>query len=228
MSQFDTNIKVLLDAQAAYTELDKLEKRVLKVKNAASQAAAFKTVRAEKTQADAQVRAAESRLDKQIRLNAALERQETLLKSIKRAGVQGDRRTRVDNLAATGKQFKDNLRVQNAVNVGIEKELQTQREINRTDRAQNKLNSENTTTTQRRIKALRAVGATEAEINTIVKTRAKLIKQNSAKQTDLARESASQVDRQLKTLERKCAARLKDFGQAANKTNKPLSSPMRA
>ncbi len=219
MASFDANINLLIDAQAAFKAVEKLEKRILKLQNAVTQAGAFKEVRSQKREIDAQVRQAESRLANQLRLNAALERQANLLKGISRAGVSGGRKDRVDELVKAGAEFKSNLRVQNAINTALEKELQTQREINRTDKAQNATASKTRVELKRRIDLLKAVGATESEINKIIKTRDTLVEQTSKKQTDLASESFNKIDRQLKTLERK-------YKTFLDKPGRQLASPL--
>ena len=212
MSRYDASIRVLLDAQNAFKAIENLEKRLDKLKNEASKIQIKTVINEEK----AAVQAAEKRLTSQIRLNAALERQANLLKNLTRAGVEGERENRVKELVEAGKQFKNNLNIQYAVNTALEKELQTQREINRTERAQNANSSKVLTTFKKRLELLRAVGATEAEINEVTKTRDKAIERNSRKQTDLAKESFAQLDRQLSTLERKYSAFLNPQKQAAS------------
>ena len=212
MASFDTRIKVFLDAQQAYKEIAKLEKNLNKINDAATRAQGKVLLETTK----ARVKQSEKELSNQVKLTAAKERQAALEKSIKRAGVSGGRSDEVTNLLKVAKAAEDNLTIRNAVNAALEKTLQTQREINRTDAAQNATRSKVTTDIKNRIAALRAVGATESEINEIVEKRSELIKQNDKKQTDLARESVRKIDRQLTTLEKKYSTFLNPTKQAAS------------
>lgn len=223
MAKYDANINLLLNAQKAFKQIDALEKRI---KGLSSPKTELRERLSAKTrrlvlEAKVQEKIAEQKLENQLRLNAALQRQETLVKNLTRAGVKGDRKTRVEELVNVSKQFPKKLGIQNAVNTALEKELQTQREINRTDRAQNATSSEILTSIKRRIQALKAVGATTAEINEVEKKRTKLIEQNDKKQTDLAKESLSQVDRKLASLERK-------YSTFLGKPGRQIASPLSA
>ena len=216
MAQFDANINLIVNAQKAYKQIADLENRLDKLSNPKTK----RQIQGVITQSKSDLKASEQRLANQIRLNAALERQANLVKGLTRAGVSGGRKGRVEELTEVGKKFKDNLRIQNAVNTALEKELQTLREINRTDRAQSATSSKVLTSVKQRLNALKAVGATASEINKIEKKRDALVSQNARKQTDLAKESFSQLDRQLATLERK-------YSTFLGKPGRQLASPIR-
>ena len=79
MAQFDANIKLLVEAQQAFKKLAQLEDRVDKIKNKAQRI----TVKSEIAIGKRKDAAAEKQLTNQLRLNAALERRETLLKKYK-------------------------------------------------------------------------------------------------------------------------------------------------
>ena len=216
MAQFDANINLVVNAQKAYKQIADLENRLDKLSNPKTK----RQVQGLITQSKSDLKASEQRLANQVRLNAALERQANLVKGLNRSGVSGGRSKRVDELVSVGEKFKNNLRIQNAVNTALEKELQTLREINRTDRAQSATSSKILTSVKQRLKALKAVGATASEITKIEKKRDALVSQNARKQTDLAKESFSQLDRQLATLERK-------YSTFLGKPGRQIASPIR-
>ena len=216
MAQFDANINLIVNAQKAYKQIADLENRLDKLSDPKTK----RQIQGVITQSKSDLKASEQRLSNQIRLNAALERQANLVKGLTRAGVSGGRKSRVEELTEVGKKFKDNLGIQNAVNTALEKELQTLREINRTDRAQSATSSKVLTSVKQRLNALKAVGATASEINKIEKKKDALVSQNARKQTDLAKESFSQLDRQLATLERK-------YSTFLGKPGRQLASPIR-
>ena len=216
MAQFDANINLVVNAQKAYKQIADLENRLDKLSNPKTK----RQVQGLITQSKSDLKAAEQRLANQVRLNAALERQANLVKGLNRAGVSGGRSKRVDELVSVGEKFKNNLRIQNAVNTALEKELQTLREINRTDRAQSATSSKILTSVKQRLEALKAVGATTSEITKIEKKRDALVSQNARKQTDLAKESFSQLNRQLATLERK-------YSTFLGKPGRQIASPIR-
>jgi len=227
VANYDASVNLLLNAQKAFKELADFEQRLkalsgsrTKVQKAVLTETSQEVSKTKKEVKD-QVKAAERKLEKQLRLNAALERQETLLKNLTRAGAKGERKERVEELVQVSQKFPKKLGIQNSVNAALEKELQTLREINRTDRAQNATNSKILTSIRKRFEALRAVGATTAELNKVEKTRGKLIEQNSEKQTDLAKETFSKLDRQLKVLERK-------YSTFLNKPGRQIASPLSA
>ena len=199
MANFDAIIKLVVQSQEALREVKKLETALKKVGSVDTQKQLKKVANAQKSEA----RAAEGRASTEIKINAAIKRRETLLKSLNRAGVSGARAEEVQNLEKIARAAKGQLSIQNAVNAELTRTLEIQREINRTDRARSANQSKVLTDVKKRIELLKAVGATESEIGKVTKKRDEAIQRNSEKQTDLAKESFAQLDRQLSTLERK-------------------------
>ena len=140
------------------------------------------------------------------RLNAALERQANLEKSLKRAGVQpgSARGNRVEDILAAANANKKNVGIQQSLNSELEKILETQREINRTDLAQARVAAKNAVgrSYDERVKALQAIGVSQNSLFKIEQLRFRLSEQNGKKQTDLARLTTVQLEDQLKVLER--------------------------
>ena len=140
------------------------------------------------------------------RLNAALERQANLEKALKRAGVQpgSARGNRVEDILAAANANKKNVGIQQSLNSELEKILETQREINRTDLAQARVAAKNAVgrSYDERVKALQAIGVSQNSLFKIEQLRFRLSEQNGKKQTDLARLTTVQLEDQLKVLER--------------------------
>ncbi len=157
------------------------------------------------------------------RLNAALERQANLEKALKRAGVQpgSARGNRVEDILAAANANKKNVGIQQSLNSELEKILQTQREINRTDLAQARVAAKNAVgkSYDQRVKQLRAIGVSQGDLLEIETLRFRLADQNSKKQTDLARLTTVQLEEQLRVLEEINAIYLNPGRQ--------LSSPIR-
>ena len=154
-------------------------------------------------------KAAISNADREIRqkakLNAALERQANLEKALARAGVRenSDRGKQVREALQAARVNKQDLGIQTAINAELEKILQTQREINRTDLAQARIAAKNAVgkSYDQRVKALEEVGASQKSLLEIERTRFKLSGQNLRKQTDLAKQTTFELEEQLKALE---------------------------
>ena len=214
MASFDTVIKLLVDSRDAFREVDKLQKAILKASNAADQAK-YKVIRdLVSEEAKSQEKAAVSA----IKLNAAYQRRENLLRSIKRAGIdaqsatdktldkatQSGRGKRVDELVKAAQIGKNSLSVQLAANAALEKELQTQREINRTDAAQQQIAKKNRVGAEydQRIARLKAVGTEEKALKKIEEERQKLSNLNATKSSDLARTQRAEVERLIEAQEK--------------------------
>lgn len=151
-----------------------------------------------------------------LRLNAALQRQAALEQAITRAGTTGERRERVDAALAEARANKNNIRIQKATNELLVKELQTQREINRTGLDQNARRSRITTDIKNRIKTLKAIGINESDLNKIIDARDELIRLNDKKQGDAAKAQEARLLRLIKTQERLNKIILKPGRQAAS------------
>lgn len=135
-------------------------------------------------------------LSKQLQVNTAVERQTNLLQSLKRAGVTGERGERVKQIKAAADANKDNVRILNQTNNELVKILETQREITRTDIAQDRIARKNAEGKQfdKRVAQLKAVGVSEEALTLIQQERFKLAELNSKKQTDLANRQLAKVE----------------------------------
>ena len=153
----------------------------------------------------AAIRDADREIKRRARLNAALERQANLKKALERAGVREGtgRGNQVRDALEAAKVNKEDLGIQQAINAELEKILQTQREINRTDLAQAKIAAKNAVgkSYDQRVKALESVGASQDALLKIEQIRGRLSEQNARKQTDLARQTTFELEEQLKALE---------------------------
>jgi hypothetical protein len=153
----------------------------------------------------AAIRDADREIKRRARLNAALERQANLKKALERAGVREGtgRGNQVRDALEAAKVNKEDLGIQQAINAELEKILQTQREINRTDLAQAKIAAKNAVgkSYDQRVKALENVGASQDALLKIEQIRGRLSEQNARKQTDLARQTTFELEEQLKALE---------------------------
>ena len=153
----------------------------------------------------AKIRDADKEIRRRAQLNAALERQAALQKALTRAGVtEGTGRGRqVKEALEAAKVNKQDVGIQKAVNTELEKILQTQREINRTDLAQARVAAKNAVgkAYDQRVKALERVGASQDALLKIEQLRGKLSEQNARKQTDLAKKTTFELEEQLKALE---------------------------
>ena len=154
MAQFDANVNLRVNVQEANKQLNKVERRLRQLErgtissNKRNQGLASNLITGSKAAGanvgariarqnlDAQkkaLRVADARVEKEIRLAAALQRQETILKALNRAGGANSKEAqdRVDAAIKASKEAKTNLGIQQAVNTLLEKELQIRREINR-------------------------------------------------------------------------------------------------
>jgi hypothetical protein len=190
VASYNANIKVFLDAQDAFNQIKQLEDRINKLKDPKVSAAARQVLGSSAPERITLQRAGR-RLEVQIRLNAALKRQETLLKSLARAGAfeAKGRAKEIDDLRKVAAAAKNNLGIQNGVNAALEKILQEKREINRTDKEQARIAQQNKKSgaLDQRIAQLKAVGASEEALLKIEEERLKLGNLNSTKSIDLAR-----------------------------------------
>ena len=153
----------------------------------------------------AAIRNADQEIRRKAQLNAALERQANLEKALRRAGVSEGtgRGDRVKEALEAAKVNKEDLGLQRAINAELEKILQTQREINRTDLAQARIAAKNAVgkAYDQRVAALEQVGASQEGLLKVEQLRARLSEQNARKQTDLARGTTFELEEQLKALE---------------------------
>ena len=153
----------------------------------------------------AAIRDADREIKRRARLNAALERQANLKQALERAGVREGtgRGNQVRDALEAAKVNKEDLGIQQAINAELEKILQTQREINRTDLAQAKIAAKNAVgkSYDQRVKALQSVGASQDALLKIEQLRDRLSEQNARKQTDLAKKTTFELEQQLKALE---------------------------
>ena len=112
MANFDAKIRVLLEAQAAYKEIAKIEKRL---KQAVQGPKTLSQTVREKKRAQ---RAAEGQLKNAVALEAATELYERRLREAARAGTfeSKTRAKAVENAKKVAEANKDNVRVLNKVN----------------------------------------------------------------------------------------------------------------
>ena len=185
------------------------------------QAAVKATLRSQRLEA----KQAEVLLTGNLRLNAALQRQAALEQAITRAGTTGERRERVDAALAEARANKDNIRIQRATNELLVKELQTQREINRTDKDQNARRSRITTDIRKRISTLKAIGIKESDLNKIIDARDELIRLNDSKQGDAAKAQEARLLRLIKRQEELNKTTLKPGRQAASPIRGSVTQP---
>ena len=155
MAQFDANINLRVVASEAEKKLKQFEKKLQSLEKrtlsrakkneglasnlitggkAAGQSVGVRLQRQQAKAAQDALRVADARVEKELRLAAAMQRQETILKALNRAGGAQSKaaQERVTDALAASKEAKNNLGIQNAVNTLLEKELQIRREINRT------------------------------------------------------------------------------------------------
>ena len=160
-------------------------------------------------------------LSKQLRLNAATERRNNLLKALKRAGVSGDRAKEVQELKKVAEANSKNVGILNDTNNALVKILETQREITRTDIAQDRVARKNAEGKQldKRVKQLKAVGASKEALEEIEEERLKLAGLNGKKQTDLARKQLAQVEELIRAQE--------ELNKAYLQPTKQIASPIR-
>ena len=154
MAQFDANINLRVVATEAEKKLKQFEKKLQSLEKrtlsrakkneglasnlitggkAAGQNVSVRLQRQQAKAAQDALRVADARVEKELRLAAAMQRQETILKALNRAGGAQSKaaQERVTDALAASKEAKNNLGIQNAVNTLLEKELQIRREINR-------------------------------------------------------------------------------------------------
>lgn len=190
MVSYNANIKVFLDAQDAFKQIKQLEDRINKLKDPKVSAAA-KQVLGSSAPEKITLKRAGRRLQVQVRLNAALTRQNTLLKNLARAGAfaAAGRAKEINDLKEVAKAGKNNLGIQNSVNSALEKILQEKREINRTEKEQARIAQQNKVggALDQRIARLKAVGASQKALLNIEEERLKLGNLNSTKSSDLAK-----------------------------------------
>ena len=164
MAQFDANINVRLRAEQVFKELAKVEKQLKSLESrtlsrakknqglasklitggeAAGKNVGTRLLRQQAEAARLAVRLADKRVEKELRLAAALQRQQTILTALTRAGGANSKEAqkRVDAALAAAKANKKNLGIQNGVNALLEKELQIRREINRVESGANEAKS---------------------------------------------------------------------------------------
>jgi hypothetical protein len=160
-------------------------------------------------------------LSKQLRLNAATERRNNLLKALERAGVSGKRAKEVQELKKVAEANSKNVGILNDTNNALVKILETQREITRTDIAQARIGRKNAEGKQldKRVKQLEAVGASQEALKKIEAERDKLADLNLRKQTDLARKQLAQVEELIRAQE--------ELNKAYLQPTKQIASPIR-
>lgn len=160
-------------------------------------------------------------LNNQLKINAATERRKNLLKALTRAGVSGDRAKEVKQLKEVAEANKNNVGILNSTNNALVKILETQREITRTDIAQDRVARKNAQGKQfdKRVKQLEAVGASQEALKKIEDERFKLADLNLNKQTDLARKQLAQVEELIRAQE--------ELNKAYLQPTKQIASPIR-
>lgn len=199
MAQFDANIKVLLDAQAAYRQIAKLESRLEKLQDPRSKIKVRDVIRKDREA----VKASEKELRNKISLSAAVQRRLTVEQALNRAGIENNKEAvqRVRNLQKAGDAGKGILSIQNAVNAGLEKELQIRREINRTaigrERGLRQRSAFNA-----RINRLSASNVTNSALAPVKKLRDKFGDAVEKGELDEAKRLNAQLQQKIKLLER--------------------------
>lgn len=157
-------------------------------------------------------------LNNQLKINAATERQKNLLKALKRAGVSGGRAEEVEELKKVAAANSKNAGILNQTNNALVKILETQREITRSDVAQDRIARKNAAGKQFdiRVKQLKAVGASQEALKKIEDERFKLADLNASKQTDLAKRQLAIVEELIQAQEELNKATLQPKRQAAS------------
>ena len=222
MASFDAQINLIVNASQAIKDAEraakKIQGRLDKIQ--AKQGAFFKTdvaleaqLRVEREIAEFQkerINSARSEIAAVNRIKAATERRAALEKAINRAGVSGARRQDVDDILAGLQGSEKNLKVLLSSNAALEKILQTQREINRTELASEAL--------QRRVRAygdqinaLEKLGSTESKLTELREKQATLSDQQGKKQLDLAKQTEAQLKQQIKLEQKARQLRTKGF-----------------
>ena len=247
MAQFDANINLRLNARQVERDLKKIEDRVQKLnarvesvnKRNAGPASNLTTGR----QADAvreiaqlerqrlktiqdQVKVKDAVVEKEIRLSAAAQRQATILKAINRAGgaATASADARVKSAVAASKEAKNNLSIQNSVNVLLEKELQIRRENNRLANAADIARVSGRSRGDR-LEQLRASGAfEESQIKKLITLNAQYIDAAVAGQADIAKAVDRRVRRELESIE-KTIKRLQSAGGPVSPIGGSATSP---
>ena len=221
MAQFDAQINLILSAQKALKEADKAAKEINKKFNNLKVQVGRKgpldtyiqqndeLVKQKQIQNEiiknnkAQTKQAEETLSRQLRLTAAQQRQETIVKALNRAGGPNNKaaQDRVEGALAASKAAKDSLNVQHAVNVLLEKELQIRREINRVrlvgDEAKSVGASRRT-----ELSSLGARGATAGQLKELRSLNQAYIDAAEKGETDIAKAVDRRYKRKFKLLER--------------------------
>ena len=199
MAQFDANIKVLLDAQAAYRQIAKLESRLEKLQDPRSKIKVRDVIRKDREA----VKASEKGLRNEISLSAAVQRRVTVEKALNRAGIENNKEAaqRVRNLQKAGDAGKGILSIQNAVNAGLEKELQIRRELNRTAIGRERGLRQRSAFNER-INRLSASNVTDSALAPVRKLRDKFGAAVEKGELDEAKRLNAQLQQKIKLLER--------------------------
>ena len=217
MAQFDANVNLRVNVQEANKQLNKVERRLRQLergtisRNKRNQGLASNLITGSKAAGanvgariarqnlDAQkkaLRVADARVEKEIRLAAALQRQETILKALTRAGGTNSKEAqdRVDAAIKASKEAKTNLGIQQAVNTLLEKELQIRREINRVENASNEAKSVG----NRRGREIQGFGLPAAQEKKLLKLNAEYVRAAEQGQADIAKAINRKVEREVK------------------------------
>ena len=199
MAQFDANIKVLLDAQAAYRQIAKLESRLEKLQDPRTKIKVRNVIRKDRQV----VKASEKELRNEISLTAAAQRRATVEKALNRAGIENNREAakRVRNLQKAGDAGEGILSIQNAVNAGLEKELQIRRELNRTAIGRERGLRQRSAFNER-INRLSASNVTDSALAPVRKLRDKFGDAVEKGELDEAKRLNAQLQQKIKLLER--------------------------
>ena len=210
MAQFDANINLRVKVSEAEKALKSFERQVQKLekrqlfKGEDKGAQVGQRLLRQQVQASKEaVRTADARVEKELRITAALQRQETLLKAINRAGGPNSAaaRGRIDDAVAASKEAKKNLGIQNAVNTLLEKELQIRREINRTRLAADEARSVGRTRGGS-IEGLAGRGGQASKIAELVKLNKLYVTAAEKGETDIAKAIDRRYKRKFALVER--------------------------
>ena len=253
MAQFDANVNLRVNVQEANKQLNKVERRLRQLergtisRNKRNQGLASNLITGSKAAGanvgariarqnlDAQkkaLRVADNRVEKEIRLAAALQRQETILKALTRAGGTNSKaaQDRVDSAIKASKEAKTNLGIQQAVNTLLEKELQIRREINRVANASNEAKSVGS----RRGKEIQGFGLPAEQEKKLLKLNAAYVTAAEKGQADIAKAINRKVEREVKGIrkvkaleERNRQKKIRDDKRAQDKKDREALAGVR-
>ena len=237
VAQFDANVNLRVNVQQAEKDLKKVETKLKGLergtisRNKRNQGLASNLItgsKAANTNVGARIlrqnlagqkaalKLADARVEKELRLAAAQQRQETILRALNRAGGANNElaRKRVEAAKAASAEAPKSLRIQNAVNTLLEKELQSRREINRLANASSAAKSAGSRR-GREIQGLaKNLKLPAAQEKRLLKLNAAYVKAAEKGQADIAKAINRKIETELKGLRKIETKRKRDQKKA--------------